>query len=123
MTPEEAVLRFMEGFAIPAYPTGSVPDQEPMPYLTYALPNGQWGGEEVSMQVDLWYRTESETEPNAKARELFDAIGLGGRLLACDGGGLWLKRGTPWCQNVSDGSGDDMVKRRYINIDIEYLIP
>ena len=122
MTPEEAVFRFLGRFGIPAYPTSSTPDEAPMPYLTYSLPETGWGGEEVSMQVDVWYRTESEKEPNAKARELFEAIGLGGVLLPCDGGGMWLKRGNPWCQAVTDGSGDDKVKRRYINIDIEYMI-
>lgn len=122
MTPQELVFRFLSSFEIPAYPASSVPDEAPMPYLTYNLPQSQWGDGEVSMQVDLWYRTESEKKPDDKARELFEYIGMGGVYLACDGGALWLKRGNPWCQAVTDGSGDDKVKRRYINIDIEYMI-
>ena len=46
--------------------------------------------------------------------------GRGGILLPCDGGAIWLKRGTPFSQNMGDES-DDMVKRKYLNLVVEFL--
>ena len=40
-------------------------------------------------------------------------------MLACDGGGLWVKRGSPFWQAVD--SGEPGVKRRYINLSIENI--
>lgn len=121
MTPEATIYQFLSGFGIPAYATTSVPDGAAFPYLTYDLSTGEMFGGEVNIPVNVWYRTDSEAEPNAKVREMFDRIGHGGVTVGCDGGMVWLKRGTPWAQSVSDAT-DDKVKRRYVNIDVEYLI-
>ena len=75
---------------------------------------------EVSMPVNVWYHTESEAQPNAKVREIGDAIGIGGVTVSCDGGMLWIKRGSPWSQALDDENKS--IKRRYLNVDIEYLI-
>ena len=58
--------------------------------------------------------------PNAKAQEISDAIGMGGCMVAYDGGAMWIKRGSPWCQNIADES-DRNIKRRYLNITVEFL--
>ena len=121
MTPEAAVYTFLSSFGIPAYAASSVPDQATFPYLTYDLVLGEWGQPEVNMPVNVWYRTESEAQPNAKVREIADAIGLGGVTVPCDGGMLWLKKGSPWAQAVTVEGEDEKVKRRYVNINIEYL--
>ncbi len=73
MTKDEALYRFFSGFGIPAYPDTAVLNEngEPdvvLPYLTYTPVFDAWGGEPVSLTVNLWYRTESEAVPNAKAR-------------------------------------------------------
>ena len=120
MTPEAAIYRFMAGFGIPAYAESSTPSEAEFPYLTYQLALGEWGAGETNMQVNLWYYGDGETAPNAKARELFVGIGLGGKLLRCDGGALWVKRGSPWSQAVTDPD-DDKVRRRLINVSIETL--
>ena len=70
MTKDEALYRFFSGFGIPAYPDTSVLNEngEPdvvLPYLTYTPVFDAWGGEPVSLTVNLWYRTESEAVPNA----------------------------------------------------------
>ena len=123
MTPEAAIQRFFEGFGIPAYTEASVPSDQSFPYLTYQLVVGEWSGGEVNVPVNLWYRTESEAQPNAKVREMREAIGEGGTTVRCDGGILWVKRGDPWAQAVNIESGDDKIKRRLINVSVEYLIP
>lgn len=122
MTPEAAIYSFLAGFSIPAYASASVPDQAEFPYITYDLVLGEWGEPEVNMPVNVWYRTDSEAIPNAKVREISQAIGMGGVTLPCDGGMLWIKKGSPWAQAMSVEGEDEKVKRRYININIEFLI-
>lgn len=121
MTPEAAIYGFLNGFSIPAYASASVPDQAQFPYITYDLVLGEWGQPEVNMPVNVWYRTESEAQPNAKVREIGERIGMGGVLLHCNGGVLWVKKGSPWAQAVTVEGEDEKVKRRYININIEFL--
>lgn len=121
MTPEAAIYQWMGGFGIPAYASSSVPSDATYPYITYDLVLGEWLGGDVNMPVNVWYRTESEAAPNAKVREIHDAIGLGGVTLQCDGGILWLKRGSPWAQAVTIEGEDEKVKRRYVNVNIEYM--
>ena len=121
MTPEAAIYSFLAGFSIPAYASASVPDQAEFPYITYDLVLGEWGEAEVNMPVNVWYRTDSEALPNAKVREIGERIGMGGVLLHCDGGYIWLKKGSPWAQAVRVEGEDEKVKRRYVNINIEYM--
>ena len=121
MTPEAAIYSFLAGFSIPAYASASVPDQAEFPYITYDLVLGEWGEPEVNMPVNVWYRTESEAIPNAKVREISQAIGMGGVTLPCDGGMLWVKKGSPWAQAMTIEGEDEKVKRRYVNINIEFL--
>lgn len=120
MTKEAALKQFFSGFDIPAYPSTAVPNDVIFPYLTYEVITSAFEEEPVGLTVNLWYFTTQEGPPNAKARELSEAIGLGGKLLPCDGGYIWLKRGSPWCQSLSDETSPN-IKRRYINVTAEYL--
>lgn len=122
MTPEAAIYQFLSGFGMPAYAATSVPAQASFPYISYDLVVGEWGQPEVNMPVNVWYRTESEAVPNAKVREIGSAIGRGGKQLQCDGGTVWLKKGSPWAQALNVEGEDEKIKRRYININIEYQI-
>lgn len=121
MTQEAAIYQFLSGFGIPAYASSSVPSDAKFPYLTYDLILGEWGESEVNLSVNVWYRTESEAEPNAKVREIGRELGHGGTQIACDGGTLWLKKGSPWAQAVTIEGEDEKVKRRYVNINVETL--
>lgn len=122
MTPEAAVYQFMSSFGIPAYAATATPSGAEFPYITYDLVVGRWGGGDVNMPVNVWYRTDSEAEPNAKVREIAERLGLGGATIPCDGGMLWLKKGSPWAQSVRVEGEDDKVKRRYVNINIDYIL-
>lgn len=124
MTPEAAIYRWLCGFGIPVYASTSVPDQQSdlwngFPYISYDLVLGEWGQPEVNMPVNVWYRTDSEAEPNAKVREISRALGIGGVQLQCDGGTLWLKKGSPWAQSLAVEGEEVGIKRRYVNINIE----
>lgn len=120
MTKEAALHKFFNSFGIPGYPSSAVPEDAVFPWLTYELIVDAWDGGEVGLTVNLWYYTTDEAPPNAKARELSQALGAGGKVLRCDGGYIWLKRGSPWCQSLRDET-DENIKRRYINVTAEYL--
>lgn len=119
MTKDKALHAWFLQF-LPAYPASSVPDDAVFPWLTYELITGAWDSGEIGLTVNLGYDTTQEAEPNAKAQEISDAIGLGGVFVPCDDGAIWIKRGSPWCQNVRDDS-DANIKRRYLNITVEYI--
>ena len=121
-TPESAVYGFMSSFGIPAYASTATPSDAEFPYITYDLVVGGWMQGEVNMPVNVWYRTDSEAVLNAKVREISQAIGLGGVTRPCDGGMVWVKKGSPWAQAVRVEGEDEKVKRRYVNINLEYLI-
>lgn len=122
MTPEAAIYQFMSSFGIPAYASAATPSDAEFPYITYDLVLGDWLSGEVNMSVNVWYRTDSEAEPNAKVRQMAERLGLGGVSVPCDDGILWLKKGSPWAQAVRVEGEDDKIKRRYVNINVEYLL-
>ena len=115
-----AALQAFFGGIMTAYAASAVPDDATLPYLTYDLITSAWGDGEVGLTVNMWFRTTSEKEPNAAVDKLSKAIGLGGVQLQCDDGIIWLKRGSPWAQSLTDGT-DKTIKRRYINVTAEYL--
>lgn len=120
MTKSQALQTFFSSFGMTAYTSTSVPDDVIFPYLTYDLITGAWGDEQAAITVNLWFYTESEAIPNAKAEEISKKIGLGGIPIPCDDGIIWIKRGSPWCQSLTDET-NKTIKRRYINITVEYL--
>ena len=109
MTKDKALHAWFSQF-LTAYPASSVPDDAIFPWLTYELITGAWDSGEIGLTVNLWYYTQ----------EISDAIGFGGVFVPCDGGAIWIKRGTPWCQNIADDS-DKYIKRRYLNVTVEYI--
>ena len=120
MTKEQALKTFFNQFGIIGYRNTSVPDDVIFPYLTYDVPISSFEEEPVSITLNLYYYTDSEAEPDAKSEEIRQAIGMGGVLLNCDGGKIWLKWGAPWRQSLVDETNHS-IKRRYINITAEYL--
>lgn len=119
MTKGAALQSFFDSI-MPSYASSSVPDNAALPYLTYELITSAWNGGEVGLTVNMWFRTTSEKEPNEAVDKLSKAIGLGGVQLPCDDGMIWLKRGSPWAQSLTDET-DKTIKRRYINVTAEYL--
>ncbi|MCQ2106549.1 MAG: hypothetical protein MJZ26_12245 [Fibrobacter sp.] len=120
MTKTAALQAFFSGFGIPAYPANAVPKDTIYPWITYEVITTDFLGGPVSSTVNLWYHTESEAEPNRKADQIGKVLGLGGVTIPCDDGLIWIKKGSPWCQSVTDP--DDIgLKRRYLNVTLEYL--
>lgn len=120
MTQTAALYKFFSGFDIDAYPNTGVPDEPVLPYLTYEVQQSAFNEGEVYITVQIWYKSDSEAKPNAKAKEIADAIGRGGHVITCDDGAIWIKRGSPWCI-ASNAEGDVTIKLRQLNVTLEYL--
>lgn len=119
MTKAAAIYQFWSGFGLTAYEENTVPTDAVFPYITYQLVTDSFN-REVAATASLWYRSESWTAINAKTEEISQKISRGGKIISCDGGAIWLKRGQPFAQNMGDES-DDLIKRKYINITAEFM--
>lgn len=122
MTKAAALHQFYSSFGLTAYEENAVPtgDNAPeFPYLTYNIITDCFDNE-VALSCSLWYRSTSWVQANAKAEEIGKAIGRGGIIISCDGGAIWVKRGTPFAQSMGDPD-DDLIKRKLINITAEFL--
>ena len=119
MTKAAAIYQFWNSFGLTAYEENTVPDDADFPYITYQLVTDSFD-REVPVTASLWYRSESWTAINSKTEEISANIGLGGKIIKCDGGRIWIKRGQPFAQNMGDES-DDLIKRKYLNLTFEFL--
>ena len=119
MTKAAAIYQFWSNFGLTAYEENTVPTDAAFPYVTYQLVTDSFD-RDVAATASLWYRGESWTAINAKTEEISAHIGLGGKIIKCDGGRIWIKRGQPFAQNMGDES-DDLIKRKYLNVNIEYF--
>ena len=117
----QAIASFWESFGIPAYDENTVPtgDNRPsFPYITYDASVSNLGYP-VAMSGSIWYYGTSWAMITAKMTEIQSEIGMGGKIIPCDGGALWIKQGSPFAQRMSDPN--DMVRRILINIEAEFL--
>ena len=119
MTKAAAIYQFWSSFGLTAYEENTVPTDAAFPYISYQLVTDSFD-REVAATASLWYRSESWTAINAKTEEISQKISRGGKIISCDGGAIWLKRGQPFAQNMDDES-DDLIKRKYLNITAEFM--
>ena len=119
MTKAAAIYQFWSGFGLTAYEENTVPTDATFPYITYQLVTDSFD-REIPLTASLWYRSESWTAINAKTEEISQKISRGGKIIPCDGGAIWLKRGQPFAQNMGAES-DDLIKRKYLNITAEFM--
>lgn len=113
---------------LPFYPVGNIPEYaaerftKGWSYGTYTRIDGNFDSGPVFPTLNLWAYTTQEKPLNDMAAALSKAIGYGGTTILCDEGLIWIRRGSPWCQSLTDDA-DDHIKRRYINLTIEYETP
>ena len=119
MTKAAAIYQFWSSFGLTAYEENTVPTDAAFPYVTYQLVTDSFD-REIQLTASLWYRSESWTAINAKTEEISQIISRGGKIVPCDGGAIWLKRGQPFAQNMGDDS-DNLIKRKYLNSTAEFM--
>lgn len=120
ISPEGAIYQFWSSFGLPAFVENNVPDDAGFPRITYELATDAYGSE-VALTASLWYRGTSLVEINDKTAEIQRRIGLGGVLLPCEGGRIWIKAAQPFGQTMGDGA-DDRIRRKIINISADFLV-
>ena len=119
MTKAAAIYQFWSSFGLTAYEENTVPTDAAFPYITYQLVTDSFD-REIPLTASIWYRSESWAGINAKTEEISHKISRGGKIIHCDDGAIWLKRGQPFAQNMDDES-DDLIKRKYLNITAEFM--
>ena len=102
MNKAEALQQFWSSFGLKAYDESTVPTGENAPeppYITYNVQTDSIGGI-LLLTGSIWYRTSSWKE--------------------IEGGYMRVQKGNPFAQRMADPS-DDMIRRMYINITVEFL--
>lgn len=121
MNAQAALNQFWNGFGWKAYEENTVPENafaDRDHYITYSAADAGFD-EPVMLTASLWSRSKSWTDAVEKAQQIMNYIGLGGVLVAYTGGKLWIKRGVPFSQRMSDE--DPTVRRIYINVEVEFF--
>ncbi len=122
LTKEHALHAFWNGFGWKAWDEGTTPDDAMTRaeghYITYSVSTAALD-EPIPISGNIWCKDTSWEKITAKAEEMAHTIGLGGMLIPYIGGYLWICRGVPFSQRMSDP--DDTIRRIYINLMAEYL--
>lgn len=119
---EQALYEFFSSFGVQAFAEASVPtgDEAPaFPYITYSVSISDFGID-TSLTANVYTRSTSWTRAVTIKNAIYNDLGKGGKLIPCDDGVIWLKRGTPFSSQLGDES-DNLIKRELINITAEYL--
>lgn len=117
----QALQSFWSGYGIPAYDENSVfsgANAPTMPYITYEAAIGDISSD-VLLSASLWYKSTSWAAISQKAEEISADI-EGGKVVPYDNGVLWIKKGQPFAQRMSEPS-DDKVRRMYLNLEVQFL--
>lgn len=121
MDSAQALHQFWSGFEWKAYDENTVPSKDTtpvMPRITYNVSMAEFE-QTLALAASLWDRSYSWASVSQKAEEIYNYIGLGGRLISYDGGKIWIKRGAPFAQRMPDD--DDAIRRIYLNVEVEYF--
>ena len=115
----QAIHTFWSIFNLPAYDSSSVPDNAQMPYITYEVVTDSLDTP-TFMTASLWYHGTTWEHVSNKADEIAHAIVTMRKPIALDEGYLWIVKGTPFAQRMSDPD-DPLIRRVVLNIQAEYL--
>lgn len=113
-----ALNSFWNSFGIPAYDENTVPSNATYPRLTYEASVSNFD-EPVVMSASLWYNSTSWAAISQKAQEISESIGNGGTVIHYTEGAMWVTRGTPFAQRMSDPEPN--IRRIVINVEAEYF--
>lgn len=120
MNKAQKLNEFWNSFNVPAYDATSVPSNVEFPYISFSVSEDSIENI-VSLDASIWYKSYSWAEIENKTNEIAKRLGEYGHLiLTIDDGYIFLAKGTPFAQRMSDPN-DDTIRRMYINIMAEYL--
>lgn len=121
MDKTQTLHEFWSGFGIPAYDEQTVPDDAGEKYITYSVATDSIGNV-VNLTASIWdINTNSWDFVDMKAEEIAKAIAeMYPAAIKMDKGRLFLAKGNPFAQRMSDPSSD-LVRRIYLNVQAEFL--
>lgn len=114
----QALNSFWSQFGWPAYDSSTVPDSAKLPYITYDVSLDDFD-HPVSQVVSLWDRSTSWMNVESMRKDIEAIIERGGAIQQYDNGVIWIKKGSPFAQRMSDP--DDMIRRIVLNIEMEFI--
>lgn len=115
----ETIHAFWAGFGWEAYDEGTVPDDAGYPRITYNIATDELGNP-IAMWASLWDRSTSWSRIDQKVEEIAVAIkNMHPPAIKFDDGRVFITKGVPFAQRMVDE--DDMVRRVYLNITVEYF--
>ena len=118
MDREQALNSFWNSFDIPAYDVNTVPDDAPYPRITYEVTVNDFGVP-TSIFGSIWDKSTGWGRITSIAHKINSRLSQGGQTVSYEDGILWLKKGTPFQQRMSDP--DDTIRRIVVGIELEYL--
>lgn len=121
MDKAQAIHQFWSSFNLTAIDEQSAYDEKldlPDNYITYELQTSNFG-DPLSLTASLWYYTTSWKDITDKADEIARYIGYGGKIIAVDGGYIWIKLGTPFAQRMA--TEQENYRRIILNITVDFL--
>lgn len=120
----QALYSFWSGFGIPAIDEQSAYDTDTLrqlgidfPYITFESAVGDFQNA-IMLGADLYYRSTSWAEIEAKAEEIMNGIGYAGKIVDFDGGRIWITKTSP---NYRRMPADNPFDIRRIHIDVNVL--
>ena len=118
MNKEQALHNFWSSFGLSAYDQNTVPDDAALPYITYDVAVDDFKYP-VSLTASIWDRSTSWTTVTNTLNQISESVGLGGKMIPYDNGSIWIVKGTPFAQRVTDE--DRSIRRIYVNIEAEFI--
>ena len=119
MDKAQALNEFWSSFGLPAYDVNTVPEDAEMPYITYETSTDSIDNQ-IPLNASLWYRQLSWAEISKKAEEISKYLyEMNPCTKKVDGGRMYICRGTPFAQRMSDE--DDMIRRIVLSIWVEFF--
>lgn len=127
MNKAQALQTFWSSFGIPAFDENTVPEEIPDRYITYSVSTGSLG-DVINLTASIWELNSTSWQfAEEKAEEIAEAIerrdysrmGITAPSIPLDNGRLFLAKGAPFAQRMSD-PGSDLTRRIYMNVQAEY---
>ncbi len=117
----QALFNFWSKFGLPAYDENTVPENTGERYITYNTVFDSMGNV-INLYGNIWDINSTSWEyVSKKAEEIAEAIEKNYPIsYAIENGRLYIAKGTPFAQRMSDPSSD-RVRRIYINLQAEFL--